>query len=72
MEDQLRQLKTGLPRVGWLVLLLMSVCRGWRPGFASFRALNNERSWSQYILHITLTVIVELGLTRVAISPWEI
>jgi len=71
-KDQLRQLKTGLPRVGWLVLLLMSVVPWLAAGFASFRALNNERSWSQYILHITLTVIVVLGLTRVAISPWEI
>lgn len=71
-KDQLLQLKTGLPRVGWLVLLLMSVVPWVAAGFASFRALNNERSWSQYILHITLTVLVVLGLTRVAISPWEL
>ncbi|MEI7903102.1 MAG: tetratricopeptide repeat protein, partial [bacterium] len=41
-------------------------------GFASFRALNNERSWSQYILHFTLSVLVVLGLTNAAISPWAI
>jgi len=40
--------------------------------FASFRALNNERSWSQYILHLTLTLLVVLGLGNAAISPWEI
>ncbi len=71
-KSQLIQLRSGLPRVGWLVLLLMSVVPWVASGFASFRALNNERSWSQYILHITLTALVVLGLTNVAISPWEI
>lgn len=71
-KDQLLQLRSGLPRVGWLILLLMSVVPWLAAGFASFRALNNERSWSQYILHVTLTVLVVLGLTRVPISPWEI
>ncbi len=68
---QVVQLRSGLPRVGWLILLLMSVVPWVAGGFASFRALNNERSWSQYILHFTLSIIVVLGLTNVAISPWE-
>lgn len=69
-KAQFDQLRTGLPRVGWLILLLMSVVPWVSAGFASFRALNNERSWSQYILHFTLSVIVVLGLANVAISPW--
>lgn len=71
-KNQVVQLRLGLPKVGWMVLLLMSVVPWVAGGFASFRALNNERSWSQYILHFTLSVIVVLGLTNVAISPWEI
>ncbi|HNX36025.1 MAG TPA: tetratricopeptide repeat protein [Kiritimatiellia bacterium] len=71
-KSQLVQLRSGLPRVNWLVLLLMSVVPWLASGFASFRALNNERSWSQYILHLTLSVLVVLGLTNAAISPWEI
>lgn len=71
-KNQLFHLRSGLPRVGWMVLLLMSVVPWVAGGFASFRALNNERSWSQYILHFTLTVIVVLGLANVAFSPWEI
>ena len=71
-KSQLVQLRSGLPRVGWLVLLLMSVVPWIAGGLVSFRALNNERSWSQYILHFTLSVIVVLDLTNVAISPWEI
>jgi tetratricopeptide (TPR) repeat protein len=72
MKAQLLQLGTGLPRVGWLILLLMSVVPWVASGFASFRALNNERSWSQYILHLTLTFIVVFGLTQTAISPWKL
>ena len=71
-KNQIHDLQSGLPRVGWLILLLMSVVPWVAGGFASFRALNNERSWSQYILHFTLSVIVVLGLTKVAISPWEL
>lgn len=70
-KAQILQLKTGLPRVGWLILLLMSVVPWLAAGFASYRALNNERSWSQYILHFTLTFIVVLGLTKTVIAPWE-
>ena len=71
-KSQIKNLSSGLPRVNWLILLLMSVVPWLAGGFASFRALNNERSWSQYILHLTLSVLVVLGLTNVAISPWEI
>lgn len=71
-KNQLMQLRSGLPQVNWLILLLMSVVPWLASGFASFRALNNERSWSQYILHLTLSVLVVLGLTNVGISPWGI
>lgn len=71
-KSQVKQLKSGLPRHNWLTLLLVSVVPWVASGFASVRALNNERSWSQYILHLTLTVMVALGLCNAAISPWEI
>ena len=71
-KAQLIELRSGLPRVNWLILLLTSVVPWLAAAFASFRALNNERSWSQYILHLTLTILVVLGLGNAAISPWEI
>jgi tetratricopeptide (TPR) repeat protein len=71
-KSQVRELRSGLPRVGWMILLMMTVVPWIAGGFASFRALNNERSWSQYILHFTLSVITVLGLTNTPISPWEI
>jgi len=71
-KSQVLMLRSGLPRVGWIIFLMMSVVPWVAGGFASFRALNNERSWSQYILHFTLTVIAVLGLTNAPVSPWEI
>lgn len=71
-KSQVLRLRSGLPRVGWLIFLMMSVVPWVAGGFASFRALNNERSWSQYILHFTLSVIVILGLTNAPVSPWEL
>ena len=72
LKNQILQLRTGLPRVGWLILLLMSVVPWLAAGFASYRALNNERTWSQYLLHIMLSVMVVLGLTGTPISPWAL
>ena len=71
-KAQLAELRSGLSRVNWLILLLTSVVPWLAAAFASFRALNNERSWSQYILHLTLTLLVVLGLGNAVISPWEI
>lgn len=71
-KNQLAQLRSGMPQVNWLILLLMSAVPWVAGGFASFRALNNERSWSQYILHFTLSLLVVLGLTNVPVSPWGI
>ncbi len=71
-KAQLNELRSGLPRVNWLILLLTSIVPWLAASFAAFRALNNERSWSHYILHVTLTVLTVLGLCNAAISPWEI
>ncbi len=69
---QLNQLNAGIPRTGWAVLLLFSVVPWVAAGFASGRALNNERSWSQYILHFTLFVFVIISLTNAPVSPWAL
>jgi len=69
---QLHEIRSGVPRVGWMILLITSVVPWLAAGFASARSLNNERSWSQYLLHITLLVFVVISLTNSAISPWAI
>ena len=72
VKTQIKELLSGLPRTNWLILLLMSVVPWLAAGFASVRALNNERSWSYYIMHFAMTVVVVLGLVNASISPWEI
>jgi Flp pilus assembly protein TadD len=69
-KDQIRQLDSGLPRVNWLILLLTSVVPWAAAVLTSFRALNNERSMSQYLLHIAIAVLVVIGLLNAGISPW--
>ena len=71
-KTQIKELMSSLPRFNWLTLLLMSVVPWLAGGFASVRALNNERSWSLYILHIALTVVTVLGLLNATVSPWAI
>ena len=67
-----RQLLAGLPRVGWMILLLTGFVPWLAALMASFRALNNERTMSQYLLHLTLSVMVILGLANAVFSPWQI
>jgi tetratricopeptide (TPR) repeat protein len=69
---QLDELRAGLPRLNWAVLLLFSVVPWAAALFAAGRALNNERSWSQYTLHFFLTIFAVIGLTNAPVSPWGI
>lgn len=69
---QLNELQAGIPRTGWAIILLFSVVPWIAAGFASGRALNNERSWSQYLLHFALFVFMIISLTNAPISPWAI
>jgi len=68
----LRQLLSGIPRVGWMILLLTGFVPWLAALMASFRALNNERTMSQYILHVVLSLMVILGLSNALFSPWQI
>jgi len=68
----LKQLLSGLPRVGWMILLLTGFVPWLAALMASFRALNNERTMSQYILHVVLSLMVILGLSNALFSPWQI
>lgn len=62
----------GFPRVSWLLLLLFGVVPWLSAILASFRAFNNERSWSIYLLHLTMTLLTVIGLSNSGASPWAI
>jgi tetratricopeptide (TPR) repeat protein len=67
---QLGELRTTLMRSGWVILMVTGVMPWVAALFASGRALNNERSWSQYLLHFTLTVFLVINITNTPVSPW--
>jgi tetratricopeptide (TPR) repeat protein len=71
-RDQYGMLRTSLPRVGWLTVLLLGAMPWLAAMFAAPRSLNNDRSWSHYILHLTLSVLTVLALLNLAVSPWGI
>ncbi|MBR4171376.1 MAG: tetratricopeptide repeat protein [Kiritimatiellae bacterium] len=71
-NTNLEILHSYFPRVSWLILLLTGFVPFAACLLASFRALNNERSWSNYLLHLTMTILVVLGLANAPISPWAV
>jgi tetratricopeptide (TPR) repeat protein len=71
-RQQYETLRTSLPRVNWLIVLLMGVVPWLAAMFAAPRSLNNDRSWSHYILHLTLTVLIVMALLNLSMSPWGI
>ena len=72
LRSHVNEYSTALPRVSWLVILLTGFIPWFAGMFASFRALNNERSWSEYMLHLAMTVFTVLGLANTPVSPWAI
>ena len=56
-RDQFQELKSAIPRLNWFWLLLQSVAPALAAAIAARRALNNERTWSLYLLHLILTVL---------------
>jgi len=69
---QLHEIRSGIPRLRWMILLITSVVPWVAAGLVSARALNNERSLSQYLLHVFLLVVTVISLTNSALSPWAI
>jgi len=76
-RDQYGELTRSLPRVNWIWLLFQSTLPAVAAAAAARRSLNNERSWSLYILHLILTVLaigvlVDAPKSWLWQSPWQI
>lgn len=72
LQDHLSSIRGALPRVGWLIVLLMIVVPWLAAILVAARALNDERDWSFYILHIVLLGLTVMILWGVDVSPWEL
>ena len=71
-RDQFEEVKQTIPRLNWFWLLLQSVAPALAAVIAARRALNNERSWSLYLLHLILTVLAVMVMINVSWSPWKL
>lgn len=61
IQDSTREIRLWVTRSGWLVIFIVSFMPFVACMFASPRGLNNERSWSQYLFHLAMTICVILA-----------
>ncbi len=72
VRDQARTMRAALPRVGWMLIVLLAIVPWLAAQLISVRALNEYRQWSHYALHIAMTAIVFAMLANTAASPWDL
>jgi tetratricopeptide (TPR) repeat protein len=71
-RDQYWEITRTLPRVGWLIILLVTAVP-WLTGVCvAVRGLNNEEDWTYYILHFVMTVVTLGVLLNSPLSPWTL
>ena len=69
-RDQVWSLTRSLPKVGWMILLFMTVTPFLTALAIGRRALNVERDWAYYLLHVVLTGLAVCVLLNVEFAPW--
>ena len=69
-RDQVWSLTRSLPKVGWMILIFMTVTPFLSSLAVGRRALNEERDWTYYLLHIVLTGLAVCVLLNVRFAPW--
>ncbi|MDD5707793.1 MAG: tetratricopeptide repeat protein, partial [Kiritimatiellae bacterium] len=72
LRDQAKALRFALPRVGWLLIVMLIVVPWLAAQLIAVRALNESRQWSHYVLHIVMTAIVFAILGNAPASPWRL
>ena len=65
------EMRQWFSRPGWLYVFLLSTLPFLACTFASPRGLNNERTWSQYLFHIAMTICSILAIAT-PLSPESI
>ena len=69
-RDQYRLIASSLPREGWLLVLLTTGVP-WLVGLGvARRGINDEPGWSDYLLHVVLSLVCGIVLFNVRIAPW--
>ena len=69
-RDQVWTITRGVPKVGWLILVFMNVVPALTVLTIARRALNDEKDWAFYLLHVILTGLAIAVVFNVRFSPW--
>ena len=71
-RDQYLLITRSLPSRGWLIILIVTVVPWLTCLLVGRRALNEEKDWAYYLLHILLTgLALAILLNAKHISPWS-
>ncbi len=62
------EMRLWFTRPGWLYIFVLAVLPFVACGFAAVRGLNNERTWSQYVFHTAITILMIIA-TATPLSP---
>ena len=71
-RDILAGIFGSIPKVYWMILLGMTVAPCLAILLTGRRALNGERDWSFYALHVVVLVVTVLVILDTRVSPWQI
>ncbi|MDA3797579.1 MAG: DUF2723 domain-containing protein [Kiritimatiellae bacterium] len=72
INDQMISILRGLPKVGWLLMILLTIVPWIVMLFVARRSLNYDEDTTFFLLHIVLLVVAVLGLLDLQGSPWYI
>jgi len=69
-RDQFFLISRSLPPRGWLIVLFISAVPWLASLIVGGRALNEEKDWAYYFLHVVLTGLVVGILLNMRLAPW--
>ena len=70
LRQQYYMLTRSLPKVGWLMILFIAALPWFVTLLVARRALNAERDWTYFILHVVMTGMVGMVLFNTRFAPW--
>lgn len=71
LKDLQNGILGSLPRVGWMIIVGLTIAPWLAALVAGLRALNGERDWSFYALHGALAIVTVAVLVDIKASPWR-
>ncbi len=60
-----------LPRVGWMIVLGMTIAPCLAILLTGYRALNGEKDWSFFALHLAVLSVTVAVVLDLRVSPWQ-